>query len=207
MNTRLLALAYLYYQNDTAPVRLEIELEDALFSRTTELLFDYMEQVDKNPFLRPEYIFEIIKERNNYIAPQLIRYLERVRCAARNSKFKQDLCTVLLHRDDYNVQELWELFKTGDTNGNTSILGPSFVGTKSLVLQKFALCEIEELTELSDNPSFFPPVAEMARKVAEEKLPEVSTTDLLLLLNKGTKINVGKELANRTDDLLKLARI
>jgi hypothetical protein len=197
----LLALAYLLNKNDEHFSSHKQQLQEELFRYPTEVLFSYMVEFEKNPFLTPQQIFEFIKERNDYSGRQILHYLKRTRTIPRNTKFKQSLCSLLLTLNDYPTELLEDLFR------DDSILAPSFVSNAGLLRQKLASYSLVKLVELSDASGFFPYIGTIAREIAEQKLSKVPTEELLLLLHQGTKINVGKELANRTNDLLNLAGI
>lgn len=205
MNTKLLALTFLLNKNPEDLPAAEEDFRKELAGYTTEGLFKLMVETDKNWSFDPESIFEIIKERGDDAGRNLIYFLSKVHYQSYNSKFKQELCTALLHRNDYTIQALKTLFYSHNSIGDSSVLGSSFIDNQSLVFQKLTLCTIDELAELSDTPVFFRNISEMARKIAEKRLTNISTDRLLELLHKGTKINVGKELKNRTEDLMRLA--
>lgn len=202
MNTKLLALAYLLSKNCVPFSALKKELS----RYTTERLFDFVAEVDKNPVFKPEYIFEIIEERGDYPWQHLFRYMNKVRGSAFNKNFKERLCTLLLLRNDYTAEDLLQLFCSSASNKETTdVLHVCFAFNKSLVQKKLASYSFPLLTEISEKAEFFPFVQKIAREAAKEKLRDALTVDLLKLLQKGTRIDVEEELARRTKELEKIA--
>lgn len=202
MNTKLLALAYLLSKHCVPFAALKKELS----GYTTERLFDFMTEVDKNPVFKPEYIFEIIKERGHYPWQHLFRYLSRVRGSISNKNFKESLCTLLLLRDDYTAEDLLQLFCSSASHKEMpDVLPTCFAFNKSLVQKKLASYPFHRLVEMSEKTEFFPFVQKIAREAAKEKLHDALTTDLLKLIQKGTRIDVEEELARRTKELEKIA--
>lgn len=206
MNTKLLALFFLLQQN----LKTKEGVQKELSNYTTEYLFKIMREGDKNPSFRPELVFEVIEQRGDYTGEQLIVYLNHVMFAGYNGRFKVEVCAKLLKRDDYTPQNLRHLFHINngrDGNHVHSVLVPSLCENQPLLLLKLTSYSFDELLEISETRGFFWVVAEMAKTLAEEKLSALSTTDLLLLENRGIKVRVDKELANRVCELGKLVSL
>ncbi len=203
MNTKLVALFFLLQQK----LKTKEEAQEELSHYTTEYLFDVMVYGDKNPSFKPELVFEVIEQRGDYTGEQLIHFLRRVKYTPYNCRFKVSVCMKLLKRDDYVSQKLLSLFCNRDNNGNKMDNHLSMFFLKEnepLVVLKLASYSFAELVEIIETGRYLETLTRIAKKLAEEKLHELSTTDLLLLENKGGRVRVDAELANRVDELKKI---